>query len=207
MIIAEKNSTKRELIPAGNYISVCYAMLNIGTVPTEYLGVKKHLNKIRITFELSNELRDFGKGLQPMSISSEYTLSLAEKSNLKKILEGWRGKAFTEIEIEKFDITKLLGLHCLLNIIHNEKGTYEVISSISQIPKGMEIPKRINPILEWNYTDHFDLEVLSNFPDFIKDKIKSSKEWKLYEKSLSENAKITETVFTANSENTDDIPF
>lgn len=47
--------------------------------------------------ELPTELRVFSekKGEQPLVIDKEYTLSMAEKSNLRKDLKLWRGKEFT----------------------------------------------------------------------------------------------------------------
>lgn len=104
-----------------------------------------------------------------------------EKANLRKDLESWRGKGFTEDEAKEFDITKLLGIPCMLSIIHKvskSNSEYATISTISTIPKGMECPAQINANFEFNYTDKFSLETVELFPDFIKDKIKSSVEFK-----------------------------
>jgi hypothetical protein len=71
-------------------------------------------------------------------VSKFYTLSLNEKANLRKDLESWRGKAFSDAEIENgFDIEKLIGANCYLNIAQNDKGK-SVISAINPLPKGME---------------------------------------------------------------------
>ena len=45
------------------------------------------------------------------------------------------------------------------------------------MPKGMECPKAINPVFVLSY-DAFDEEKFTSLPDFIKDKIKSSDEYK-----------------------------
>ena len=141
-INATNNGTKRELIPAGNYIARCYQMIEIGTVNEIIQGTAKQLTKVRIGWELPTELRVFDetKGEQPLIISKEYTLSLNEKSNLRKMLASWRGKDFTEAEAKCFDITVLVGIPCMLNIIHKPKKTdpsqiYEEIGSISAMPK------------------------------------------------------------------------
>src|SRR5688500_13440346 len=119
-IHATNKTAQRELIPAGNYVARCYQMIEIGTVKENIMGDEKTLHKVRIGWELPTELKVFNpeKGEQPLVISKEYTLSMNEKSNLRKDLKSWRGKDFTEDEARKFDITALVGVPCMLNIIH-----------------------------------------------------------------------------------------
>ena len=151
-------SAPREPIPAGNYIARCYQMIQIGNVEEIILGEKKILNKVRIGWELPLELKVFSeeRGEQPLVISKEFTLSLHEKSNLRATLKSWRGKDFTEKEAESFDITKLLGVQCMLNIIH-KPGTkdpgkvYEQIAGITPMPKGVTCPAQINPTFVLSY--------------------------------------------------------
>ena len=64
-----------------------------------------------------------------MTISKFYTLSLHEKSNLGQDLVSWRGRPFTETERQGFDITKLIGVTCQLNVMHTDSGK-ERISSV-----------------------------------------------------------------------------
>lgn len=212
MIEATNTSQQREIIPAGNYVARCYEMIHVGTNVENILGQDKVLNKVRITWELPTELRVFNeeKGEQPMVISKEYTLSMHEKSNLRKDLESWRGKGFTSDEAVSFDITKLLGVPCQLNIIHREASngnTYANISSISTMMKGLSCPSQINPSFEFNYHDKFSMDAVENFPDFIKEKVKSSIEYK--NKVNPEHSNITNDVHDSNStiEETDDLPF
>jgi hypothetical protein len=211
MINATNDSKPRELIPAGNYIARCYNMIHIGTVTEDVMGQPKTLNKVRITWELPTELRVFdpAKGEQPMVISKEFTLSMHEKANLRKDLESWRGKQFTEEQAKSFDITRLLGVACMLNIIHKISKTgvpYATISNISSIPKGLECPKQVNPTFEWNYEDHWDEITLQEFPDFIKDKIKTSEEYRKMKTPIEDltNQHEPETVET---ETENDLPF
>ena len=201
---------KREIIPAGNYIARCYSMVHVGTVEEEILGEKKSLNKCRITWELPEELRVFdeAKGEQPLVISKEYNLSMHEKANLRKDLESWRGKAFTDDQAKTFDITKLLGVPCMLNIIHKTtKGgnTYALISNISAIPKGFNCPAQTNPTFEWNFEDKYDAIELDKFPDFIKDKIKSSAEYKALMNDPLQD--LSHNVPETDDEPSDDLPF
>lgn len=208
MINATNSGVKRELIPAGNYVARCYSMVHIGTVTELILGESKRLNKVRITWELPTELRVFKEenGEQPMVISQEFTLSMNEKANLRKFLESWRGQGFTEEQAKSFDITKLLGVPCMLSIIHKQtkKGNeYETIASIAAMPKGLQCPPQVNASLEFNYEDKFDIGVLESFPDFIKDKMKASEEFK---RLLNpQETEVYEPV--SNEEQPNDLPF
>ena len=177
------NSTPREPIAAGNYPARCYQMLQIGTVTEVINGEVKQLNKVRIGWELPTELKVFKEenGEQPLVISEEFNLSMHEKSSLRKMLASWRGKDFSEEEAKSFDITALLGKSCMINIIHkpskkDPSRIYEKIGSVSNIPKGMNVPDQINKTIILSY-DNFDYGIYNELPDFIKDKIKGSLEF------------------------------
>jgi len=158
-------------------------MIEIGTVDEIILGEKKTLHKVRIGWELPTELRVFKEeyGEQPLVIDKEYTLSMNEKSALRAALKSWRGKDFTEDEAKAFDITKLIGVPCMLNIIHKPSKKdpnkhYEEIAGITPMPKGVTCPEAINPVFVLSYDD-FDYVKFDSLPDFIKDKMKGSVEY------------------------------
>jgi len=185
IIATSKASTPRELIEPGNYAARCYKMIQIGTVEEVIQGEKKIMHKVRIGWELPLELKVFKEGeeAKPLVIDQEYTLSMSPKANLRRALTSWRGKDFTEEEAEAFDITRLLGVACMLNIIHKPSkkdptNIYEEISSISTVPKGYQIPAQILPIQVLSF-DNFNKELFESLPDFIKNKIKTSEEYKL----------------------------
>jgi hypothetical protein len=53
-------------------------------------------------------------------------------------LESWRGRSFTDEELENgFDLERLIGANCFLNITTNDKGR-SVISAVNPLPKGIE---------------------------------------------------------------------
>jgi hypothetical protein len=184
-ITAKKGeSFEKELISAGNYVARCYRMVEIGTVEEEFLGVKKQMHKVRIGWELPTELKVFNpeKGEQPSVIDKEYTLSLADKANLRKDLQSWRGKAFTDEEAEAFDITKLLGVPCMLNIIHvqgkkDPTKTYQAIGSVSPMPKGLICPPQMTDTFVFDF-DNFDETKFNSLPDFLKEQIEKTPEYK-----------------------------
>lgn len=203
-IIVTNESKPRELIPAATHIARCVRMIHVGTVEEEFMGEKKLMNKVRITWELPEETRVFKEenGPQPMIIDKTYTLSLHEKATLRKDLEAWRGRSFTDEEVKAFDITKLIGVPCLMSIIHEPKPTKpgqmkEKIASLSPLMKGMVCPPQVNPSAVLTYSD-WNEELFQSLPQFIKEEIMRSNEYKaLHHPALTESA----------PEPMDDLPF
>lgn len=175
-------STQRELIPAGSHMARCYSIVHIGTVQWEWQGEVKHKNKVRLTWELPNETKVFKEenGEQPFVISKEYTLSMHEKSNLRRDVESLLG-SMTEQQADDFDITDLMGKPCMITVMHKiakNGNTYSSVGSVTPLMKGIECPDQHNDSLEFNYNDAFDLNWLRSQPDFIKNMIESTPEYK-----------------------------
>lgn len=168
----------QEQLEPGTYIARCYSMIHIGTTSFEWQGQTKKSNKVRISFELPTETKVFkeGESAKPWSVSSEYTLSLHEKSKFRPILESWRGKKFTDEEMDNFDVTNLVGVPAMISVIHNDKG-YAEIATISKLPKGTECPPQVNESQVLDY-DTFNEELFNKLPDFLKKKIESSDEYR-----------------------------
>lgn len=183
-IIAEKKEGGNfQQVEPGMYPARCYSMIEIGTIETEFNGEKKKAHKVAITWELPTETAVFKeeKGPEPFVVSKTYTLSMHEKSTLRKDLESWRGKGYTEEEARRFDITKLLGQPCNLNVIHvpgakEPNKTYVQVASISPLMKGQVCPPQVNPTKVLSY-DAFNWEVFDALSEYMKDKIKSSDEY------------------------------
>lgn len=207
MPIYAEQTSQRELIPAGNYIARCYQLIELGTITELVAGHMKSLKKVRIGWELPEEIRTFDNGEKPLAVWAEYTLSTHRKSTLRAILASWRGKDFTEEEAKRFDITSILGAPCLLNVIHKNgvadpTKVYERISSISPLPKGTKAPKAINEPFILSY-DNWDKEKFSALPEFIRNRIMSSAEFQKILRPDETNIPNADDV----NEPLDDLPF
>lgn len=179
-----------ELVEAGVHLALCYGVIDLGTQKEVFQGAEKLLRKVRLIFEIPNLRKEFkaGEGEKPFSISKEYTLSLSEKSNLFKDLVSWRGKQFTQEELEGFDLSKLLGKPCQVQIIHKQgkNGEYAFLQGITAIMKGTNYPKlTINPICEFS-VDDFSKSKFDSLPEYLRKKIEESMEFK--EGMLKENS-------------------
>jgi hypothetical protein len=177
MAIIAKQAPGRTPAPEGNHLAVCYSMIELGTREEEIEGKKKKRHKVLLNWELTDERTEDD---EIVTISKEYTLSMSEKSNLRKDLTSWRGKAFEPEQAREFDITVLLGVPCMLNVIHcvakSSGNIYDKISSIGSLPKSIPKPVQINDNYEF-CLDPFDQEKFDKLPDFITDKIKKSDQY------------------------------
>ena len=179
-IMAKKpDDFEREPLPAGQYHSICYSVIDLGTHVNERWG--SYQRKVMITWEIPELRKEYekdGKEVNlPQVISNRYTLSLSDKSYLKRDLESWRGRGFTFEEEQGFDISKLLGINCLLNIIHTEKDkkVYANIASVTPLIKSMEKKEAENPLIWFSLEDH--PEIPDGIPEWIVKIIHKSEEW------------------------------
>ena len=213
MIIAKQSSNSTsdfKLPPAGSFLARLYRIIDIGTQTTEWMGKKKMQRKIIAMFELHGEDND-GQPLQtaegkPLIVSKRYTLSLDEKATLRKDLEAWRGKAFTQEELDGFNLEVLLGKCCMVNITHSsyEGKEYANISGISQVPaalKKLGEPVGVNELLIFTL-DPFDQSKFEKLSEGMQGVIKKSAE---YRNTFEPNSgPVTSNAIEAMD---DDIPF
>ena len=120
-------------LPAGSYAAVCYAIACLGTTFNPAFGNEQ--TKVLFMWEIPDETIEIDGELKPRAISETYTLSLHEKASLRKMLESWRGRAFTEEELQGFGLSAVLGKSCLLSTITKTKQNgYDYAKIIRGIP-------------------------------------------------------------------------
>lgn len=160
--------------PAGSHIAVCNLVADCGLQPGSqmYPSPKR---KLYVRFEIPAERIEFerdGKTVEgPLTIGSFYTASMNEKATLRKHLEGWRGRKFSDAEAEQFDVSAILGKPCMLTVVESEHNgkTYSNIASIGPMPKGVATPTAENALLYYDYTSNQDeYEAL---PQWLREKI------------------------------------
>lgn len=174
-----KNSDKpREVVPAGGHIAILYSIVELGTMQIEYAGEKKMSRKIRLTWELPEELREFDGVQKPMVVGKTYTASLYEQAKLRPIVEGMLG-GLTEAQEETFDIKSLLGTACMIQVATEEYNgnKYASVVSCTQLPKSVKAPAQFNDSVYFDYAT-FDEETYNNLPNWMKEKMDESAEMK-----------------------------
>jgi hypothetical protein len=178
-LTASEGGTKFPVMDAGVYQAVCYAIYDLGHQYSPQFEKSSH--KALIVWEIPSERIDITKDGVAMNLprvaSMQFTMSLNDKANLKKFLESWRGRAFTPEELVGFDISKLVGANCMLQIIHRSKDgkTYANVSAVLPLYKGMKKLEAENPIVVYKLEDG---EPPEGTPKWIVDVIHNSSEWK-----------------------------
>lgn len=137
IIVTAGESKTFEPAPTGVHQGVCVDVVDMGDLEVKWNGQSKKQHKIRIVWQIDEAMAEDGRRF---IVQKRYTASLHEKSNLRKELEAWRGRAFTDDELKAFDLEKLIGVNCFLNVVHTAKEgkTYANVASIMPLKKGME---------------------------------------------------------------------
>jgi hypothetical protein len=115
--------------PEGIHPAVCVDVMDLGLVETDFQGVKKMVNKVKITFE-SEAKTDDGK---PCTVFRSFSASLHPKSNLSTFLSKWRGRPVAPGETISLD--KLIGASCTLVISHQQNLSGKTYASIDAVSK------------------------------------------------------------------------
>jgi hypothetical protein len=185
-LIAKEGEGSFTPVPPGMHLARCYRVVDLGTQKSEYLGTIKHLPKVMLQFEVHGE-DEAGKPIvtaknEPMTISKNFTLSLAEKATLRKDLQTWRGREFTAEELRGFELKNVLGAWAMISVIKttgNNGKEYTNIAAIMQVPpqvKKVGLPEGHNKLGIFSIEEP-DMEIFGTFSDGLKTKIESSPEW------------------------------
>lgn len=176
-------------VPPGTYMARCYRIVDLGTQKSTYLGKDKFLPKVMLQFEVHGE-DDKGAQLvtskgEPMTISKNFTLSLAEKATLRKDLVSWRGRDFTKDELDGFALKNVLGAWAMISVTKsagNDGKEYTNIASVSSVPKQFKqsLPEAFNKTAIFSIAEA-NMELFETFSDGLKAKIMSSPEWQARE--------------------------
>jgi len=123
IIATDAGGSDFEQVPTGTHNAICYKLVDAGTSLNEYQGEISKKHNVFIFWELP-ELRMADD--RPMSINCQYTLSLNKLSKLRQHLQAWRNKSFTEEELNSFDLTKILGTTCKVDVGLTSGGNAKV---------------------------------------------------------------------------------
>jgi hypothetical protein len=181
-IVVSDSGKQYERPSPGLHQAVCSNVYGPFRETYEWQGKPISADKIVIMFELDERLKDGEYKGQRFVTSARFTASLHEKAKLRPFLESWKGKAFTPDGLAGFDLEKLIGVNCQLNLIEKDKrggGKTVVIGGIVPRAEGQE---KMEPELP-----------LDHMPGWIK--------------KLLDGQKPAENSHGSPDDFTDDIPF
>jgi len=210
LTVSDNGASTFKPIPQGAHLGRCYRVIDLGTHDREYQGQPKPpVRQVMLFLEMFGE-DETGAPLitpegSPLVIAKRYTLSLADKANLRADLQAWRGRAFTAEEAKGFELTTLLGVPVLINVTHTfkEDKTYSNVAGLSPLPKAMRavLPDPVNKPQFFNVNEP-DQAVFETFSEKLQNRIKECHEWR------KEHPNATAQASVHSSEDPDsDIPF
>lgn len=177
MPIAKESGGNFNPVPEGTHLSRCFGVVSLGTQHSEMFADSF---KIMLMWEVPSERVQIDGKDTPMTISKEYTLSLGKKANLRRDLESWRGKAFSEDELKGFEVAKIVGQPCLLSVTHKPKkaggGSYAAIQTVTKPAKGMTCDPQVHQSIVYE-VEHGRSEVFTKLPEWVRKKIEVCEEW------------------------------
>jgi len=113
-------------------------VVDLGLVEVTFQGKTQRRHKVVLVWQI-DEVMDNN---QPFLCRRRYSNSLHEMASLRRDLASWRGRDFSEQELLGFDLETLIGVGCLLNVIHETKNgqVFANVNSIMKLPKNMTAP-------------------------------------------------------------------
>ena len=176
MSIVAKGGEKSSSFPSvsvGVHKARCIKVIDLGTQKNEFEGNITWKRQALVIWEVPEQTSETS---EPLTISKFYTLSLHEKSNLGIDLTSWRGRPFSETEKKGFDISKLIGHTCLLNVIQGNKNNK--IGSIMPLPKGDKIAEQYHTgvVFDLEKYQKGQKEIFNQLSEGIRNIILRSKE-------------------------------
>ena len=140
--------------PTGLHPAVCYKLVDIGTQPNEKYPEKR---QIILGFEIPGEMVEYTKDGEtnevPQTVSKFLTLSMHEKSNLRKIVQSWTGRVLSDADAAEYDLSRMLGQAAYINVIHKPNGK-ATIETVMALPNGLEVPEQINDTVYYSIDEH-----------------------------------------------------
>lgn len=173
MVASDNGGIEIPKLEGGVYTSISSAMVDLGLQKSEKF--KTTQRKFMLIWTIQGEEVEINEEKQARQISKEYSFSLNEKSTLRKDLQSWRGKVFTDEELRGFNLLNVLNVACQLQIILEEKNgkQYNNIAGIMSLPKGT----KISPLDDVYYFDIENIETWSNWgriTKWIQERIKKA---------------------------------
>lgn len=161
-------------VPQGTHAAVCNMVVDLGPQVSTWQGQDRIVHQVYVRWEIPGERLEYEidgvKKEGPLTIGKTYTASLSEKANLRKDLEGWRNKAFTQDELNGFDIETVLGKCCQVIVTHRESNgnIYANVTGVAGWPKGLDPKVAENEAIYYGPDNQGAFEKL---PKWIKEKL------------------------------------
>ncbi len=194
MKIKDRAKPKVPPVEPGVYMAVCIGFIDLGEQYSEKF--KSYTNKGMYVWELPGETIEIDGEQKPRQLSKEFTISASNKSNLRKFIETWNSKNYSDEDFMEFDVFEQVGKPCQLNVVLNETKEYSNVDNLMPIPRGFPAPTTDTKLIKWDM-DAWNDEVFQELPEWIQEKIKKSTQ---YQKDHAPNTAVEVKAPTVSTE-------
>tara|TARA_R100000664_G_C2748326_1_gene135783 strand:- start:1234 stop:1956 length:723 start_codon:yes stop_codon:yes gene_type:complete len=194
----------------GKYEGTCFRIVDLGTSEQEYKGQVSKKKRIRLDFEITKAVDPADNEIvmqdeRPFGVGKTYTASLFEAATLRKDLENWRDKTFTEEELEGFDVGVLVGMTARIEVGHTAPSDYgpggnAKILKLSRPDGGVQKVATVNPQTTFDIEDYCDefngnmgekskamVDIYDQLPTYLQMEIEKSFE---YQAAVEDGEKV-----------------
>ena len=174
LVAAGSTGTSFPPIEPGTYLARAYGLVDLGRQYSQKYD--KSSPKVLIMWELPTETVEVEDRTETRVLSKQYTCSLSDNASLRKDLESWRGRRFTDEELKGFDLRNIVGVPCQLSITNEERNgkTYSNINAVVSIPKGTQVPELTKEKIIFDLDEEGFQEKMSLLPEWIQNRIRES---------------------------------
>lgn len=134
VVVREDSKSDRYLHPEGQFAARCIDIIDLGEVETRYKNRTKVQWKVVIRFYCGQKN---GEG-EDLYVGHRLTATLSERSNMRKFLTAWRGREFTEQELQEFELDNLIDAGAYIQVRHN--NGYANLDGCMRLPKAEPAP-------------------------------------------------------------------
>lgn len=178
MNVRGNQGSEREPIPPGAHAARCSIVAGIGPQHSPQFGTKP---QVILVWDLAGKTVEWeddqgNKQTGPMRLSGFYNLTLGSStrpSNLRKLLEGWRGKPFTADEEKGFQLANVAGAACLLMVAHKNRadgsGVVDYVSAASRANNN-DVPPLPEPAVFFDPWE-WDAQAFARLPEWIQQRV------------------------------------
>nr|DAT88069.1 MAG TPA: hypothetical protein [Caudoviricetes sp.] len=173
-----KDKAKPTIPPVapGTYSAICVASIDIGEQLHKFKDKSNYQNMMMYTFELVGEFIEVDGKQEPRLLSRKFTFSKSEKSGLRKFVESWQGRKFTNEEFGDFDTNDMVGKEAMLGVVLNDTGEYANIDTIMGLPKGMSVGKPVSELIRFDM-EPWNQVAFDKLPEWAQNRVKDSTQW------------------------------
>ncbi len=161
---------QRELPSEGMHNAVLVGLIDLGTSEDKMFGVIKR--DALMVFEIDERNSD-GKRHQ---VSGFYNQTMNPKSKMYQTIVTWQGR-MSKAEAKAFDLETLLGKPASLVIQPTESGNVKICSITPHAPNAEKLEPEGEIFSFWLDDFPDNEEILEGLSDFVKDRVKNSKEY------------------------------